>query len=165
MIWIHQVWRHNILKAKKKNFMLKNIWTCVDETLRNKICVPCSWIKINNFPFDILFFFSVVSFQLQIAVEIMSRPMARLKKSQQPVTIQSVITLEVGKICTGYSMICSDIWRKYHEWYFKIVIHNLTSCWASVIWDNFEISRVVFMPNITYKSCYYLFILLPTKSL
>ena len=26
-----------------------------------------------------------------------------------------------------------------------------------------EISRVVFMPNITYKSYYYLFILLPTK--
>ena len=42
------------------------------------------------------FFFSVVSFQLQIAVEIMARPMARLKKSQQPATIQSVITLEVG---------------------------------------------------------------------
>ena len=41
-------------------------------------------------------FFFVVSFQLQIAVEIMSRPMARLKKSQQPATIQSVITLEVG---------------------------------------------------------------------
>ena len=27
--------------------------------------------------------------------------------------------------------------------------------------DNFEISRVVFIPNITYKSCYYLFIQLP----
>ena len=21
-------------------------------------------------------------------------------------------------------MICGDIWNKYHEWYFKIVIHN-----------------------------------------
>ena len=30
---------------------------------------------------------------------------------------------------------------------------------------NFEISQVVFMPNITYKSCYYLFILLPAKIL
>ena len=36
----------------------------------------------------------------------------------------------------GNSMICSDIWHKYHEWYFKI-------------WDNFEISQVVLMPNIT----------------
>ena len=52
-------------------------------------------------------------------------------------------------------MICSDVWPKYREWYFKIVIRE--------IWGNFEISRVVFMPNITYKSCYYLFILLPTK--
>ena len=34
-----------------------------------------------------------------------------------------------------------------------------------VIWDNFEISRVVFMPNISYKSRYYLFILLPAKGL
>ena len=52
-------------------------------------------------------------------------------------------------------MICSDIWHKYHEWYFEIVIRNFTSRQASEIWDNFEISRVVFLPNITYKSCYY----------
>ena len=49
-----------------------------------------------------------------------------------------------------------NIWHKYHDWYFKIVIRNL-------IWDDFEISRVVLMPNITYKSCYYLFIPLPAK--
>ena len=47
-------------------------------------------------------------------------------------------------------MICIDIWHKYHEWYFEIC-------------DKFEISRVIFMPNITYKSCYYLFILLPAR--
>ena len=28
-------------------------------------------------------------------------------------------------ICMGNSMICSDIWHKYHEWYFEIVIRNL----------------------------------------
>ena len=33
----------------------------------------------------------------------------------------------------------------------------------SEIWGNFEISQVVFMPNITYNSCYYLFILQPEK--
>ena len=27
--------------------------------------------------------------------------------------------------CIGNSMIFSDIWRKYHQWYFEIVIHNL----------------------------------------
>ena len=68
-------------------------------------------------------------------------------------------------ICIGNSMICSGIWHKYHEWYFKIVIRNFTSRWASEIWDNFEISQVVFMPNITYKSCCYLFMLLPEKGL
>ena len=49
-------------------------------------------------------------------------------------------------------------WPKYREWYFKIVIRE--------IWDNFEISRVllVLVPNSTCKSCYYLFILLLTKS-
>ena len=30
-----------------------------------------------------------------------------------------------GSICIGNSMICSDIWYKYHEWYFKIVIRNV----------------------------------------
>ena len=30
-------------------------------------------------------------------------------------------------ISVGNSMICSDIWHKYHEWYFKIVISNFTS--------------------------------------
>ena len=33
----------------------------------------------------------------------------------------------------------------------------------SEIWGNFEISQVVFMPNIAYNSCYYLFILQPEK--
>ena len=56
----------------------------------------------------------------------------------------------------GNSMICSDIWHKYHEWHFEIVIRN-------IIWENFEISRVVFMPNIKYKSCYYLFTLSTTR--
>ena len=33
----------------------------------------------------------------------------------------------IRKISIGNSMICSDIWYKCHEWYFKIVIHNFTS--------------------------------------
>ena len=28
------------------------------------------------------------------------------------------------ELCFCTSMICSDIWHKYHEWYFKIVIRN-----------------------------------------
>ena len=30
-------------------------------------------------------------------------------------------------VCIGNSMIFSDIWHKYHDWYFKIVIRNFTS--------------------------------------
>ena len=30
-------------------------------------------------------------------------------------------------ISIGNNMICSDIWHKYHKWYFEIVIRNVTS--------------------------------------
>ena len=30
-------------------------------------------------------------------------------------------------IIIGNSMICSNIWHKYHKWYFKVVIHNFMS--------------------------------------
>ena len=46
---------------------------------------------------------------------------------------------KINAVCKGNSMIGSDIWHKYHKWYVKIVIR----------WDNFEISQVVFLPNIT----------------
>ena len=29
----------------------------------------------------------------------------------------------------GNSMICSDIWHKYHKWYFEIVLRNLRQFW------------------------------------
>ena len=32
------------------------------------------------------------------------------------------------EISIGNSMICSNIWHKYHEWYFEIIIRNFTSC-------------------------------------
>ena len=41
------------------------------------------------------------------------------------------------------------IWHKHHSWYFKIVSNftRLTAC--EIACNNFEISLVVFMPNIT----------------
>ena len=47
----------------------------------------------------------------------------RFTKYVQKVKISSVHF----QICIGNSMICSDIWNKYHEWYFEIVIGNFTS--------------------------------------
>ena len=42
----------------------------------------------------------------------------------------------------GNSMICSDIWHKYHEWYFEIVIQNFASRYRRVkfvtIWKYHE---------------------------
>ena len=39
----------------------------------------------------------------------------------------TLIFLMRSSTCIGNSMICSDIWHKYHEWYFKIVVRNFTS--------------------------------------
>ena len=42
-----------------------------------------------------------------------------------------------------------DIWHKYHSWYFEIA-SNFTRLMAlEFTYNNFEISLVVFMPNIT----------------
>ena len=47
-------------------------------------------------------------------------------------------------------MIFSDIWHKYHLWYFKIV-SNFTRLTArgEITYNNFELSLMVFVPNIT----------------
>ena len=49
-----------------------------------------------------------------------------------------VVIVMIIMISIGNSMICSDIWRNYHKWYFQLGIK------ASEIWDNFERSEVVF---------------------
>ena len=40
---------------------------------------------------------------------------------------QNMVRVIEGKISIGNGMISSDIWHKYHEWYFKIVLRNFTS--------------------------------------
>ena len=42
-----------------------------------------------------------------------------------------------------------DIWHKYHLWYFKIVSNFTRLLAREITYNNFEISLVVFMPNIT----------------
>ena len=42
-----------------------------------------------------------------------------------------------------------DIWHKYHSRYFKIVANFTCLTAREIMQNNFEISRVVFMPNIT----------------
>ena len=42
-----------------------------------------------------------------------------------------------------------DIRHKYHSWYFKIVSNFTRLTAREITYTNFEISLVVFMPNIT----------------
>ena len=55
------------------------------------------------------------------------------------------------KISIGNSLICSDIWHKYHEWYFKIVLHNLEQFWniTSGIYAKYHVQ---FMLLIVYTT-------------
>ena len=50
-----------------------------------------------------------------------------------------------------WELVCemSDIWHKYHLWYFKIVSNFTRLAAREISCNNFEISLVVFMPNIT----------------
>ena len=41
-----------------------------------------------------------------------------------------------------------DIWHRYHSWYFKIVSNFIRLTAREITYNNFEISLVVFMPNI-----------------
>ena len=43
----------------------------------------------------------------------------------------------------------AGIWHKYHSWYFKIVSNFTRLSARDIKCNNFEISSVVFMPNIT----------------
>ena len=60
-------------------------------------------------------------------------------------------------VSIGNSMICSDIWHKNYELYFKIFCTFFVRVKCETI--------LKYMPNITYKLCCYLFILLPANSL
>ena len=46
-------------------------------------------------------------------------------------------------------MISSDIWHKYHSWYFKSVSNFTRLTSREITYNKFEISLVVFIPNIT----------------
>ena len=46
-------------------------------------------------------------------------------------------------------MISSDMWHKYHSWYFKIVSSFTRLTAREITYNNFNISLMAFMPNIT----------------
>ena len=147
--------RQSTLEIFKRSFTRTgaNVWNLIPFDRRNRLLNAFFREKFEDF-YSILFWIRAT--MLKSTIKLFQRKHA-LRALQN--------RCEVLIISIGNSMICSGIWHKYLEWYFKIVIRNFTSRQASEIWDNFEISQVVFMPNIRYKSCYYLFILLPTKGL
>ena len=69
------------------------------------------------------------------------------RKKKTPAFLESRV-LKQARL-TNNSMICSDIWHKYHSGYFKIVSNFTRLTAREITYNNFEISLVVFMPNIT----------------
>ena len=66
----------------------------------------------------------------------------------------SVIPSIFKVICIGNSMICRDIWHKYHKWYFKIVIRNLRQFWniTSGIYAKYHVQiMLLFVYTTTLK--------------
>ena len=64
----------------------------------------------------------------QYAVE--TKPLIHIIQDEQYVSWHTQqIALNQSRYCIsiGNNMICSDIWHKYHEWYFKIVKRNFTN--------------------------------------
>ena len=49
------------------------------------------------------------------------------------------------KICIGNSMICCDVWHKYHEWYFEIVIRNFETILKYHEWYLCQISLQIML--------------------
>ena len=56
-------------------------------------------------------------------------------------------------------MICSDIWHKYHEWYFKIVIRNLRQFWniTSGIYAKYHIQIMLLFVYTTTRKRFVIF--------
>ena len=48
-------------------------------------------------------------------------------------------------VSIGNSMICSDIWHKYHEWYFEIVIRNFETILKYHEWYLCQISLQIML--------------------
>ena len=56
-------------------------------------------------------------------------------------------------------MICSDIWHKYHEWYFKIVIRNLRQFWniTSGIYAKYHVQNMLLFVYTTTHTRFVIF--------
>ena len=62
-------------------------------------------------------------------------------------------------ISIGNSMIFSDIWHKYHEWYFEIVIRNLRQFWniTSGIYAHYHVQIILLFVYTTARKGFVMF--------
>ena len=62
-------------------------------------------------------------------------------------------------ISIGNSMIWSDIWHKYHKWYFKIVIRNLRQFWniTSGIYAKYHVQIMLLFVYTTTRNSFVIF--------
>ena len=63
------------------------------------------------------------------------------------------------KISIGNSVICSDIWHKYHEWYFKIVTRYLRQFWniRSGIYAKYQVQIMLLIVYTTTRKRFVIF--------
>ena len=62
-------------------------------------------------------------------------------------------------ISIGNSIICSDIWHKYHEWDFEIVIRNLRQFWniTSGIYAHYHVQIILLFVYTTARKGFVMF--------
>ena len=62
----------------------------------------------------------------------------------------------INLMSVGNSMICSDIWYNYHEWYFKVVYHTFGTILKYYEWYLWRISRTIHaITCLYYNPCVY----------
>ena len=89
--------------------------------------------KSHLFQFGFLFFFYFFFTHERYTVE-----------SHEPSIFSKFLSF-LPPVSIGNSMICSDIWHKYHEWYFEIVIRNFETIFKYHEWYLCQISLQIML--------------------
>ena len=75
------------------------------------------------------------------------------------IAIVTTRSINICLVCIGNSMICGDIWHKYHEWYFEMVIRNLRQFWniTSTIYAKYHVQIMLLFVYTTTRKGFVIF--------